>query len=306
MRIIEVDVECSGRGDRVEIFPFFDLHVGKANCNEGAIRKQVQEVVKRAQMPGRHVRVLLGGDVVNAISSQDRKRFDFSDVADWVVTGNPQEILEALGDLPAREIERAKQILNPICHLIDGALEGNHEKALRKYHNMDVQDALCGALGCRNLSDEALVRYRFIRRTGQTRATTNIVVYLRHGYGAGRSAGAEPTKLATMLAEWECADVCLSGHSHTFCVLPPKAVADLPKRRGNSAEELIWRHRFAANPGSWLDSHKIGRGTYESQSCYPARAHMTCKIVVWPFYEQRAGDSYFQTPKIENRSYAIL
>jgi len=301
MRIIEVEIDCNGRSDRVELFPFFDIHIGKANCNEGAVKKQVQEILHKEKDPNRHIRVLLGGDIVNAVSPADRKRFDFSDIADWLVNGSAEEIKDALADLPNREIKRAKMILGPIKHLIVGALEGNHEKALRKYHNMDVQERLCEQLECPNLSDEALIRFRFKRKG----ASSTMVLYMRHGYGAGRKAGAEPSKLADMLAEWECADVCLSGHSHSFCVLPPKASCFLPMR-GDLPKGLVWKHRFAANPGSWLDSHSIGRGSYESGACYPARAFMTAKICIWPFYVTRVNGQDFQTPKIELRNYCIL
>ena len=302
MRIIEHKIECNGRSDRVELFPFFDIHVGKANCNEEAVKKQVQECLRRVEIPGRHIRVLLGGDVLNAVSPSDRKRFDFSDIADWIISGTKEEIKDNLAALPSREIKRASKLLSPVKEYIIGALEGNHEKALRKYHNIDVQAELCEKLGCPNLSDEALIRFKFKRPKG---GTTTAVIYMRHGYGGGRKAGAEPSKLYDMLAEWECADVCLSGHTHTFCILPPKAVAILPTR-GKIPCGVIWKHRFAANPGSWLYSHSIGRGSYESGACYPARAFMTCKIVIWPFFRQYVDGQEFVSPKIEMRNYPIL
>lgn len=301
MRIIEVEIKCKSRSDRVELFPFFDLHVGKANCNEDAIKKQVQEILRRVGIPGRHIRVLLGGDALNSVSPSDRKRFDFSDIADWILSGTKEQIKDNLAAMPNREINRVHGLLRPIKDKIIGALEGNHEKSLRKYHNIDVQEELCEKLGCPNLSDEALIRFRFKRTGGHV---TSMVVYMRHGYGGGRKAGAEPSKLYDMLAEWECADVCLSGHTHMFCILPPKAVAVLPKR-GN-AQDVIWKHRFAANPGSWLGTHTIGRGSYESQACYPATAFMTCKIVIWPFFTQYIQGGEFSSPKIELRNYPIL
>jgi hypothetical protein len=304
MRLIEHEIKCSGRSDRVEIFPFYDMHVGKANCNETAIGKQVHEIVKRSKMKGRHIRVLLGGDAANSISPADRKRFNFSDVADWLVKGTAEEIKDALADLPNREINRVEGILRPIKPYIIGAISGNHEEALRKYHNMDVQERLCEKLGCLNLSDEALIRFRFRRPAGEKDSTTTVILYLRHGYGAGRSVGAEPNKLATMLSEWECADVCLSGHTHTYENYGPKAVASIP-RQGKLPDGLIWRHRFALNPGCWLDSHSTGRGSYESGACYPARAFMTAKIVIWPFYTPYVKGREFSSPKIEIRSYAI-
>lgn len=300
MKIIDVTIKCGSRTDRVELFPFFDMHVGKDNCNEKAIRKQIAEAEKRAGMKGRHVRILLGGDAVNAISSSDRKRFDFSDVADWVVKGKAKDVKDALADMPHREVKRVRELFGPSKRLIVGALEGNHEKSLRKFHNFDVQMALCEELECENLTDEAVIRFRF---EFQKKISTT-VIYLRHGYGAGRKAGAEPNKLQDMLDEWELADVCMSGHSHTFCVLPPKAVAVLPAK-GNTPESLLWKHRFALNPGCWLDSHSPGRGTYESGACYPARAFMTSKIVIWPYYHQPGGKGA-SIPKIEIRSYPIL
>jgi hypothetical protein len=281
------------------------MHIGKANCNETAIKKQVQEILRREETPNRHARVLLGGDAANSISPSDRKRFDFSDVADWLVKGTTEEIKDNLAALPNREIKRIEQVLHPIKHLIIGALEGNHEKSLRKYHNIDVQEELCEKLGCPNLSDECLIRFRFKRPSGMKNSTTTVVLYMRHGYGAGRSVGAEPAKLQAMLDEWECADVCLSGHTHTYFDIPPKMAAVVPAR-GELPKELFWKYRYAANPGSWLDSHSIGRGTYESNSCYPARAFMTCKIVVWPFYDQYVQGKAFALPKVELRKYPIM
>lgn len=302
MRIIDIDIDCAGRSDRVEVFPFFDMHVGKDNCNEAAIKKQVQEISKREIMPNRHVVVLLGGDATNAISSNDRKRFNFTDVADWVINGKAKDVKDALADMPRREVKRVNELLGPVKHLIKGAISGNHEEALRKYHNMDIHQMLCDELGCENLTDEALIRFRFRRKPGKT---STCIIYMRHGYGGGRKVGAEPNKLTDMLDEWECADVCLSGHTHTFCVLPPKAVAIIPTH-GQVIDRLLWKHRFAANPGCWVDSHSFGRGTYESGACYPARTFMTCKIVIWPFFEQHQNGRGFNIPKIELRSYPIL
>ncbi len=302
MILLDVEIKCKGRGDRVEVFPLWDIHIGKHNCNEGALRKEVAEILKRDNMKNRHVRVLLGGDTLNAVNPKDVKRFDFSDVADWLLSGKAEEVKDKLSNMTNQEVKRAVKILEPVKHLIIGALEGNHEKVIRKRVNQDIQLALCEKLGIPNLSDETLIRMRFRRKTG---ASTTIIIVARHGYGGGRSAGAEPMKLKAMLDEWVCADVCLSGHSHTFCVLPPQPVARIPMR-GKMPADLIWKHRFALNPGCWLDSHSLGRGTYESNACYPARAFMTAKIVIWPFYEQFIEGREYANPKIEIRSYPIL
>lgn len=302
MQFLDVDIDCNGRSDRVEIFLLWDIHFGKSNCNEEALRKWIKEVVKRDQMPERHARIILGGDVCNCINPKDVKRFDFSDIADWLLEGKPDEIKDKLSDMTKLEATRAEKILRPVKHLIVGAIEGNHEKTIRKRFNYDIQIELCEKLGVPNLSDCALIRFRFKRAGG---VKSHIKVVARHGYGGGRSKSAEVLKLTAMQDEWEMADVCVSGHTHTFCDAPPKAVAFIPSS-GDMPEELLWRHRFALNPGCWLDSHHKGRGTYESNGCYPARSMMTAKIVVWPFYTQYQNGREFVNPKIEIRDYPIL
>ena len=302
MKLLDVEIECSGRGDRVEIFPLYDMHIGKSNCNEPAIRKWIGEVIKRDKMPNRHIRVLLGGDAANAVNPKDIKRFDFSDVADWLLEGDKEDIRDNLSNVAVNEIKRVGKILAPVKHIILGAIEGNHEKCIRKRYNTDIQKTLCEKLGIPNLSDEVLIRFRFSR---QGNGSSSIIVVARHGYGSSRTVSGEFLKLYAMQAEWEIADVCISGHTHTFAYSPPKPVAYVPVR-GDLPAELLWRHRFALNPGCWLDSHSIGRGTYESNACYPARAFMTAKIVIWPFYRQFIGGREFLSPKIEIRSYPIL
>lgn len=304
MKLMDVEIDCNGRGDRVEIFPLWDIHFGKANCNETALRKWIGEVVKRDRdMPDRHIRVLLGGDVCNAVSPKDIKRFDFSDVAGWLLQGETlEEIRNKLSDMPMQEVNRAAKFFEPVKHIIIGALEGNHEKTIRKRYNVDIQTALCEKLGVENLTDSVLLRLKF-KRQGNFKST--ITILARHGYGSGRSKSAETLKLDAMMNEWEIADVCISGHTHTFCDVAPKPVAWIPMK-GAMPGKLLWRHRFALNPGCWLDSHAIGRGTYESNGCYPARAMMTSKIVIWPFYEQTAFGRGFTSPKVEVRNYPIL
>ena len=303
MRIVETTIECASRTDRFELFVFGDMHIGKRNCDENAIRKQVSEILRSSKMPGRHIRVLLGGDNINAVIPKDIKRFDFNDMADWFVNDEKLDWREMLGDAINQEIRRAISILQPIQHLIIGALHGNHEDAIRKHHNVDVHTRLCDKLEVEDLTDEAFVRLRF--KYGATSST--VKVYLRHGYGGGRGAGAEPNKLAALLAEWEDADICFTGHTHSFCIAAPKPVPFIPNR-GKLPPKLCIRHRYAANWGCWLLSHIIGPGSYESAACYPSRPMMTIKAVIWPFFHstQLGREQDITRPKIEIRSYPLV
>jgi len=305
MQIIDEVIECEGRSDRVEIYPMGDFHIGKRNCCETAIKKQAAEILRRSELPNRHVRVILGGDQTNAITPADLRRFDFAELADWFIDSDADETRERLSDIVGQEIKHAAELLKPIAPFIIGAIYGNHEGQMRKQHHTNTHKALCEQLGIKDLTNEACIRIVCRRRTGKGKQTSGstINIYIRHGYGSGRTPGAEPNKLQRMLDEWEWADICFSGHTHTYCVLPPKPVLYVP-RMGRRI--LAQRYRFAANWGCWLYSHMVGAGSYESDACYPAKPMMTVKAVIWPFWRATINGSAVEAPKIELREYPIL
>jgi len=299
MYILEHTIQCNSRSDRIEIFPFFDLHIGKYNCDEIAVKKQVAEIIRRSKMPNRHALVFFGGDNMNSINAAGDKRFDFGELADWLVEGAALNVKEKLSDICGQEITHFCELFDPIKHLTLGAMYGNHEKTMKTRNNTNVHDAMCQRMGFTNLTDECLIVLHFKRnkRAGQT-----VVIYARHGYGGGRTAGAEANKLERLVNEWECADVALSGHTHSFRIEPPKPSPYIHGLKSKMGLTLKYRSRWAANPGCWLLSHKPGPGSYESMQAYPARPMMTLKIVVWPFYH----NDNTERPKLELRHYPIL
>jgi len=251
---------------------------------------------------------------MNSINPPDIRRFDFAELADWLIVPTEAELKNdkargagdivraKLSNIASQELNRAVAVFNPIKHLIIGAITGNHERMMMTKQNVDIHGAFCDRLNITNLTDEAIIRLHMKRSTDVT-ATT--IIYLRHGYGAGRTPGAEPNKLARLRDEWEDADICFSGHSHDFCIMAPKAVATVP-RKGKMPDRLYYRYRFAANCGCWLYSHLEGPPSYESAGCYPAKPMMTLKAVIWPFWHTSCGCKDVGRPKIELRQYAII
>jgi len=304
---IEYQIKMKKKTDRIELFPLGDLHIGKSNCNEEAIKKQVREIVRRSQMPDRHVRVIFGGDICEFIKPGDRKRYNTNAIADWVLTGTPDQIRKRLNNVATEQLKRAVKILEPIKHLAIGAVEGNHEYSIMHYDNLDVQNMFCDAMGIPNLSDESLLRLNFIYTAprAKTDNSTNINIYIQHGCGGGRSVTAEPLHLARLRDKWEDAEIVLRGHSHTFCVLEPKPVKVLPKS-GVVLDHLLIKHRYGANWGCWNNTHQIGNSTYESRASYPDRAMMSVKVVIWPMFRTRQGGTDRIVPKLEVRSYPIM
>jgi predicted phosphodiesterase len=301
MKLTDHEIKLKRGVNRVEFFVFGDCHIGKRNCAEKSIRKQVREVLERADRKDREVRVLLGGDICDYVKPGDMKRFNINNLADWMVEGTASTVRKRLNNVADQQLQRALDIFDPLRGHIIGAIEGNHEYSMMHHNNFDMQDKFCHGLGTEDLTDEAMIRLKFRKGT----CVQGLKFYLQHGHGGGRTAGAEPNHLARLRDEWEDADVVLRGHSHTFCTLPPKPVMYLPNS-GDLPAELLQRYRYAANWGCWLYSHSVGPSSYESRASYPARPMVTMKIVVWPFHQVTVKGQRVMKPKIELREYVVL
>ena len=296
MKILDKLIQCKGRSDTFEIIPIGDIHIGARSCAEKPLKKMIKEI---AGNPNTYV--IGGGDWLDAIKPQDSKRFDYDTLPDWMLEGDAVNVREKLNDIIKQQYERTIGIFEPLSpgQLI-GLVEGNHEFTIRKHYNQDVHAGLCRRLNTENLTDEALIRLRFKRGS----AIITIIIYIRHGYGGGRTAGAEPNKLDRMLAEWECADICFTGHTHCYDILPPKPVLEIP-RNGKLLSECTCRYRWAGNWGCWLYSHPSGESSYSSRACYPARPLLSCKAVIRPFAQLTFGGVQRTMPHIELRSITL-
>jgi hypothetical protein len=299
MKLIDKLIEGHGRADEFSIHPLGDVHCGAKNCAEKALNKEVKKIY---QDPNAYW--FSGGDLLEAIAPHD-KRFDFSILPKWMLENDAEDTAEALNDIIRQQKQRICAILQPIKNKCLGLLEGNHEYAIRKNSNRNIHKEICEELECVNLTDETMMRLRFRRLKGYV---VVVVVYARHGYGSGRTDGAEPLKLGRMLAEWEDADICFSGNTHTFHIMPPKPVLSIP-RSGRLPDELYQRYRWAANWGCWQYSHSVGPSTYPSRQCFPARAMLTTKAVIQPFhkeYRQKNGKTTeIPSPLIEVRAITL-
>jgi len=269
--------------------------------------KERKEILRREKLPNRHVLVTMGGDINDVIKPQDI-RFDFNEVADWFLEGDADNIRDKLNNIAKAQLHRSIELFDPIRHLILGNIEANHDKKVRKRYNVDTHKDFCDELGICDLTDEAIIRLRFVRKNKNRIAARSVVkMYIRHGYGSGRTAGAEANKIARMLADGvtqDC-DICFTGHTHTYHPGRVEPVHYIPNQT-KLPTELLTRYRFGANPGCWLMSHKVGKGSYESAACYPSRALMTVKAVIWPFWTTKRFGVDIERPKIELRQYPIL
>ena len=271
MKLHDVVIKCKSRTDVFNLYCIGDIHLGARNCHETGLRK-VLELIKNDP----NALVLLGGDLCDCVTPQDIKRFDPSELPDWMFDGSADEIRLNLKDILSTQRKRLINYLTPIKDKIIGSICGNHEETIAHYHGRDFHGKLCADLGITDLTDCALIRINFKR----DKAGKVITIFIAHGNGGGRSIGSEPSHLFNLASNWNV-DLLYRGHSHTYNILPPIVQGYLPAS-GALPKEVCQKTKRCANWGTYLKSYASGASTYVSRACYPMRPLSTIVTHITP------------------------
>jgi len=292
MRLIEYRYLVPGRDINFRLYALGDVHIGALNCAEVELIKLVKHIQKDP-----YAVWIGGGDYADAVILNDAARFDVNTLPNWMLTGNPQTIKERIGDILFAQRQRFVDIVSPIRDKCLGLIEGNHEFAIFKHHNRDHMSELCRMLDVPNLTDCAFLRLKFSRNVAYCKKqsvrkhgypTSTCTVFICHGHGGGRTAGAEPTKLQRLAMDKD-ADIILTGHSHTYHILPPIVQLAVP-HSGKLPEDPIVHEKHVANWGSFLYTYKTGASTYSSRENYPVRPMYTVETVISPWHTNRTQE----------------
>lgn len=278
MRLLDWVFEHNSRSDEFKFFVIGDAHVGKINCMEGKLHKLVG-IIKADPF----AYWFDGGDSIEAIKRQDLRRWDSSVLPDWMLEGPPEMIRDRMEDPVKYQELRYEEIVGSIRKKCKGKIQGNHEYDAKQWHGDNVQANICTRLGVEDLTDRAILRLTFRRVSpGIKRPPAKVVkIDITHGCGGGRTPGAEPNHLTRLMLS-TAADIVLRGHSHTFCVMPPRVILDVPNVGSLDGE---WQtEQYAANWGCWLSSYKVGPPTYESRANYPPRPFRALEISIIPHH----------------------
>lgn len=263
--------------DTFNLYVIGDVHIGASNCAEKHFRKFVNYIKNRP-----HAYWIGGGDYCNCITPNDLKRFDFNALADWLFIGEAHDVKEALADISKQERDRFCEIVEPIADKCLGLIEGNHEHKFMVQNYSGHHYLMCDQLNVTNLTDCAFLRLTAIHTSQPSRCSDSrvITVFIMHGSGGGRTAGAEPNHLARM-ATFAEADIILRGHSHTFHIAAPEPRLFIPKS-GKLPTECLEKTIRKANWGCWLKSYASGASTYDSRAAYPPRPLVPLEITIKP------------------------
>ncbi len=244
METINKRITVQSRSDVYPIHFLGDLHLGSAVCDEAAITAAVAAI---AEDP---LALWVGtGDLGEFIPRQDWRHRQ-SQMAKWLREASA----DYCDDLVLMEIEQICGRLQPIADKCLGIVRGNHEDAHLRMFGRDVQREVCKRLQVDDLSDEAIIRLAFAR--DGTHA--DLLIYVAHGWFAGRKSGAKVNNLHDLLLTWDV-DIAAVGHGHERVVAPPLVTY----RLGRNGQLIEWR-RYALMAGSFLRGHQKGATSYAS------------------------------------------
>lgn len=184
-----------------------DLHIGAPHVDYAAIQREWSEAAEHGD------RILINGDVFDAILAKDQKRYTPSVV-------HPK--LRGRNDMVNAAADWAVEMMAPYAHLIDVIGVGNHETQLEKWNSSDITKFLIRDL-TKSLPKQyknhvihyggygGFVDYRL--SWGTERATRRFLIHYFHG--SGGSAPITKGMMDFARRGWvEGVDVVHLGHKH--------------------------------------------------------------------------------------------
>lgn len=213
-----------------------DLHLGSAFTDEDAIIADLETARRH------NARILLNGDVFDAIVPSDKKRY------------NPTAIhpkLRNRADVLGACVDHARELLAPYADLIDVIGVRNHETSSEKYHAVDPVSMLLYALGGEarhgGYCGYYVMRGRYEK---STRAIWTLKVRYHHGSGGASPVTKGITDFQRMRSWISDADVITVGHKHNKMVVP-----DQRERLSNSGN-VVYEPLLCVMTGAYLDTYR--------------------------------------------------
>lgn len=225
-------------GDTITIKNLADVHLGNAYCDKQAFRKYLKDSDDNTYF-------VSTGDLLDSITLQDWRYEKHAD------DSKSDAIIDD-------QVEMLLDYLNPYKDKIIGLGRGNHEKTIIKKCGTDPIKRVCDIIGCKYLGYSWIVGL-ILHEDGQRGRTVDI--YGHHGFGGGRTEGADLTKYWRHARCWN-ADVYFYGHTH-------QKLTDQRDRLGRSGKRLIAKNQYLAVCGTFLKTFsETTNSTYSEEAGY--------------------------------------
>lgn len=207
-------------GDTISLKPIADVHIGNKLCDMAAFKKYLASDDKA---------LFIGlGDLMDSIIIADRRYQKSMDGTqdDGIIDEQVNTMYEVLKDYAPR---------------IVGLGEGNHERVVTNRYGSNPTKRLCELLNVPYLGYTWICKLVLRENDGRGRSVS---IYGHHGWGGGKTQGADLTKYSKIMAFYDC-DIFLFGHTH-------RLVVDRIERLGLSGDKLIAKPQHMAVCGTFL------------------------------------------------------
>lgn len=245
------DVLFKSRTDRMRLWFIGDIHDGA----RGSDTEMVQRVVK-AIAGDPLARWVSVGDLVDAVTILDEKRFEGRCLADWITKDH-------LTNLPLNQADHVIDLLSPIAPKCLGLVSGNHEETQVRKHNVDLTAYIAGRLRAPYLLYEGMIPLRIKRAKDHS---FRVRVVILHGHTMSRTLGAKANALERATDIFEGVDVVGMGHCHTKLSIPVERISF-----DNLDRRVVASKTLGIMTGSFLKGYMEGSPSYvEKAALRPA------------------------------------
>ncbi len=248
MILIQRRIELPSQSSILTMFGVGDVHRASKGSDDGELTKCVEEVRETE-----HSVWVNTGDNAESIPKSDR-RFDQDSLKPRFAMN-----INRMGQMESDELV---EVFTPIQDKLLGIIEGNHEDAYRKNFNMDMTWELCKRLNVPHLSSQALIRLTIT--WGKGGHTSNIDIFVTHGFGGGRKWGSKIQKISDISASIR-ADIYMMGHLHSQAAFKEIELS-LPMK---GKLKLIAKERLGILVPSFYRTYAEGMDNYASKMLYP-------------------------------------
>ena len=246
------------RPSRFTVIPLGDVHLGNAACDEGLFKSAIARIAEDDNC------YWLGmGDYCEFINVTD-PRFSADSLASWIK-------LSHITDLAKAQRDRFLDFVEPIADKCLGLVEGNHEKAVKKYYERDIYSDIVAGVKERGgfepnhslaLGVCGWMAWAFYQTEHRSKGLHRIKVNVHHGFVGGKLAGAKALNMQRWLWTHD-ADLVIFGHSHN-------AAAQVEAVETIAGNRVIHKHRIGCYSGTFMNGagYAVEKGYFPTPKTY--------------------------------------
>lgn len=237
----------------VNFYFFGDVHEGNCNKADKLFKKAVKIIDD--DPCGRWFGM---GDYIEAITINDKKRFDASGI-------HEKYRVKDLKNLPIKQADEFLHDIEPIFDKCEGIIIGNHEATCSKYNSVDVYKHIIKevARGDEDRMKQLTLGMIAIGIINLHRSKTSRIsfkMYLNHGDGGTGFLYGYPLNKLMELFRYSMADVNIMGHVHQLEIGMPK-FNDVKWTKSDLCVFNKIRRVFGVS-GTFLETYVDGNANY--------------------------------------------